>query len=113
MLTPGKTYNRLPIIVSPNGEFFTPTTPKGYGEGQAIADVLSGRSRYFFQRLRVEETRFLRRRVWKAEPDVLEFEDQRQKGKPSIIHDWQILAGRPFRAPEKITPNQAVELLAN
>jgi len=113
MLTPGKTYNRLPIIVSPDGEFFTPTAPKNYGEGQAIADVMSGRSRYFFQRLRVEETRFLKRRVWKAEPDIVEFEDRREKGKPSVIHDWQILAGRPFQVPESISPSIAEELLIN
>lgn len=103
MLKEGKRYFRLPIVLSPDGEFYTPTTPPNYTEANAMADCLLGRKSYFFQKLVAIKHPFWRRLVWRATEDVADLEDD-------DVLRWDILAGRPFKMPRPITPRKAEEL---
>ncbi len=101
MLKIGSLHRHLAILVDPSGDFYTPTTPKDYCEGQAIADVMLGKRGWSFQRLRVREGSFLRRSSWVAENELLQFDD--------FPEGWEILEGRPWCSPKRITPSQARE----
>ncbi len=99
MLKVDSLHRRLSILVDPDGNFYTPTTPEGYCEGQAIADVMSGKGGYSFQRLGVRERSFLRRKCWVAENELLQFDN--------FPDGWEIVEGRPWASPKRITPEQA------
>ena len=101
MLKVNSLHRRLPILVNPCGNFYTHTYPEDYGEGNAIGDVLSGATRYCFQRLGIQEKSLLRRCKWKAERQLLQFDH--------FPAGWQILEGRPYMTPKHITPKQARE----
>ena len=99
MLTIDSLHRRLPILVNPCGDFYTPTFPEDYGEGNAMGDLLSGTTRYHFQRLVIREKSLLRRNKWKANRELLQFDH--------FPAGWQILEGRPYITPDSITPEQA------
>lgn len=108
MLKVNSLHRRLPILIAADGNFYTPTTPKDYSEGQAIADVMSGRSSYSFQRLSIRNQpslkrkglrAFLERSRWVAGDELLEFQD--------FPKGWEIVEGRSWNTPKSITPEQA------
>ena len=99
MLKVDSLHRRLPILVAPSGNFYTPTSPKDYCEGQAMADMMMGKQGYSFQRLRIREKSFLRRRKWSAQNELLPFDH--------FPEGWKILEGRPYRMPKRITPGEA------
>lgn len=99
MLKVDSLHRRLAILVAPDGNLYTPTSPKDYCEGQAMADMMMGKAGYSFQRLGIREKSFLRRRKWSAQNELLQF-DHFPKG-------WKILEGRPYQMPKRITPEQA------
>ena len=99
MLKVDSLHRRLPILVAPAGNFYTPTMPRDYCEGQAIADLMMGKSRYSFQQLGIREKSFLQRSKWVAGNELLLF-DRFPKG-------WEIIEGRPWKSPKYITPEQA------
>lgn len=105
MIKADTVHRKLAIIVSPDGEFFTPTTPENYCEGQAIADVLSGKSNYTFRRVKIREKSLRKLQVrdkWIVQAVFVRFNHYPE--------GWEILEGRPFGFPKKITPEQAREL---
>ena len=42
-----------------DGAFFEPSCRDGYGEGQALADLFSGRHTWYFRRIELRPRRFL------------------------------------------------------
>ena len=102
MLKVGSLHRQLAILVDPDGNFYTPTCPKDYSEGQAMGELLAGKRLYCFQRLGVQEKSFLRRSKWVAEEELCRF-DHYPRG-------WEILEGRPWQTPRKITPEKARKL---
>ena len=99
MLKVDSLHRRLSVLMDPDGNFYTPTTPRDYSEGQAIADVMLGKGGYSFQRLGVRERSFLRRRCWVAENELLQFDN--------FPEGWEIVEGRPWASPKRTTPEQA------
>lgn len=86
MMTPGTRYRKLAIVVSPDGEFYHPTSPDEYGEGDAIADTILGKWCFTFQKLEIEKTRFLRRKIWQTTEKLEQFEGR------GSIDGWKPLA---------------------
>ena len=115
MLRFGSLHRKLPIVVDPSGDFYTPTTPRGYNYGNAIADCMLGSKRCSLQRLSVQKVffpgersfiplrRFRRADRWVAQVSLVEFD--------SFPKDWRILAARSYRLPNALTPKQAVSVL--
>ena len=101
MLKVDSLHRRLSVLIDPDGNFYTPTTPRDYSEGQAMADMMMGKKRYSFQRLGVRERSFLRRRSWVAGSELLQFDNFPKR--------WEIIEGRPWETPKRITPERAEE----
>ena len=108
MLKPGKTFRTLSILISPDGEFYTPTYD-GYSLDEAkpkvMAALLSGKKAYLFQKVSPVFERFLiffGRQTWEATRDTVAFD--------SFPKGWKILKGRPYQTPEKIDPEEAKRL---
>ena len=105
MLKAESQHRRLPIVVSPRGTFYTPTSEEGYGEAEATADLLSGKNSYAFQHLWIREATFFWRSKWVADEELLQF-NHFPKG-------WKLLEGRPYQMAEAITPETARELFSS
>ena len=101
MLETDSQHRRLSILLNPSGNFYTPTYPEGYCEGQAVADTMLGSSRCTFQRLEIQEKSFLQRSKWIACANSLTFD--------SFPKGWKIIEGRPWQTPKSLTPEQARE----
>lgn len=102
MLKVDSLHRRLSVLMAPDGNFYTPTTPRDYSEGQAIADLMLGKSKYSFQKLSIRWSSFrtpLKRSKWIAGEELREFDD--------FPKGWEILEGRPWDSPKSITPEQA------
>jgi hypothetical protein len=102
MLKVSSRYRRLAILVDPDGDFYTPSCPEDYSEGQAMGEMLLGKRLYCFQRLGVREKSFWRRTKWVAEVELCRFEH--------YPRGWEILEGRPWKTPKTITPEKARKL---
>jgi hypothetical protein len=115
MLGFGSLHRKLAIVVSPSGDFYTPTSPKDYDEGQAIAECMMGSRKCFFQRLAVQEMyfpdfhsfiplpRFRHADQWIVQMGVIETED--------FPEGWRILEARSYCVPNALTPKQAASVL--
>lgn len=103
MLIPGSTHPKLTICVSPQGEFWHPTYPEGYCEGQAIAETMLGVRKFFFQRVEIQKQRsfFSTRLVWKALDETRRVDN---------LQNWQILRGRAYLMPLPVGPQEAQHL---
>ncbi|KKK69788.1 hypothetical protein LCGC14_2930550 [marine sediment metagenome] len=100
MLKVDSLHRRLSIVMDSDWNFYTPTTPEGYCEGRAMADVMSGKNSYSFQRLGVREKSFcLWWSNWVAGNELLQFDDFPER--------WKIIEGRPWNTPKRVTPEQA------
>ena len=103
MLTPYSRHKKLNIVLSPQGEYWHPTYPLGYEEGHAWADLLSGKHKYFFQRVEIVYKRGCNvsgsTKVWKALDET--------RGLDSL-GGWTILPSSD-RWVSPVTPGEAGE----
>ena len=102
MLKAGSKHRELPIVVSPKGTFYTPTTPEGYGEAEAMSACLSGDRSCTLQHVWIGSETFFRGSRWMVGTEALQF--------GRFPKEWKILEGRPFQVPETVTPEFAKEL---
>ena len=103
MLRIDSIHRKLPLLVAPSGNFYTPATERGYTDADAIVSCLTGKGSYCFQQVGIQEPAVLRKSKWRAGEHLLTFN--------TFPPGWRILEARPHCTPTALTPEQAVSAL--